>query len=251
MQQRRPRLCANIVELDGIGALARFVDSGSDIALLVEVLHAIYRILEVEETETWLEYDRYVQHYNGIERLGWIFTAFSVKVVMLNLVPSTATHQCGFCRMGGRENFRHCNDCGMLIDTLLFDDHNCKAGKYMSNCPGCQEDDLFSSRDASHEMPCGHDFPGRSFLETMPVNGMAMDEGDEGNSCSKVGVRPMDAIRGSTYTTTSVLHNLEYYQLGTTLACCAYRCFPPSPVSWNKGAAGQRLVCLLLYQVAS
>jgi len=63
--------------------------------------------------------------------------------------------QCGFCRVGGRDNFTHCNDCGMCIDTQLFDDHNCKAGKYMSNCPICQED-LFSSRFASHEMPCGH-----------------------------------------------------------------------------------------------
>mmetsp|Transcript_8080 Transcript_8080/g.12500 ORF Transcript_8080/g.12500 Transcript_8080/m.12500 type:complete len:289 (-) Transcript_8080:84-950(-) len=62
---------------------------------------------------------------------------------------------CGFCRVGGAENFRHCDDCGMCIDALLFDDHNCKAGKYESNCPVCQEY-LFSSRTASHEMPCGH-----------------------------------------------------------------------------------------------
>lgn len=63
--------------------------------------------------------------------------------------------KCGFCRVGGRENFTHCDECGMCIDALLFDDHNCKSGKYMSNCPVCQED-LFSSRKASHEMPCGH-----------------------------------------------------------------------------------------------
>jgi len=62
---------------------------------------------------------------------------------------------CGFCRVGGAENFKHCHDCGMCIDIELFDDHNCKSGKYQSNCPVCQED-LFSSRDASHEMPCGH-----------------------------------------------------------------------------------------------
>ncbi|KAG7364065.1 zinc-ribbon domain containing protein [Nitzschia inconspicua] len=71
---------------------------------------------------------------------------------------------CGFCRVGGRENFRHCDDCGMCIDALLFDDHNCKAGKYMSNCPVCQED-LFSSRDASHEMPCGHAIHWHCFKE--------------------------------------------------------------------------------------
>jgi len=64
-------------------------------------------------------------------------------------------YDCGFCRVGGRDNFKHCNDCGMCIDVKLFNDHNCKSGKYMSNCPVCQED-LFSSRKATHEMPCGH-----------------------------------------------------------------------------------------------
>lgn len=62
---------------------------------------------------------------------------------------------CGFCRVGGAENFKHCHDCGMCIDTTLYDNHNCKSGKYKSNCPVCQEF-LFSSRSASHEMPCGH-----------------------------------------------------------------------------------------------
>jgi RING finger and CHY zinc finger domain-containing protein 1 len=62
---------------------------------------------------------------------------------------------CGFCRVGGAENFLHCHDCGMCIDKNLYDNHNCKSGKYKSNCPVCQEY-LFSSRSASHEMPCGH-----------------------------------------------------------------------------------------------
>lgn len=62
---------------------------------------------------------------------------------------------CGFCRVGGSENFQHCHDCGMCIDKSLYSNHNCKSGKYKSNCPVCQEF-LFSSRSASHEMPCGH-----------------------------------------------------------------------------------------------
>jgi len=62
---------------------------------------------------------------------------------------------CGFCRVGGAENFQHCHDCGMCIDRSLYTNHNCKSGKYKSNCPVCQEF-LFSSRSASHEMPCGH-----------------------------------------------------------------------------------------------
>ena len=71
---------------------------------------------------------------------------------------------CGFCRVGGGENFQHCQDCGMCIDKQLFQDHNCKVGKYMSNCPVCQED-LFSSRDASHELPCGHAIHWHCFRE--------------------------------------------------------------------------------------
>eukprot|EP00592_Proboscia_alata_P008301 CAMPEP_0194355184 /NCGR_PEP_ID=MMETSP0174-20130528/3152_1 /TAXON_ID=216777 /ORGANISM="Proboscia alata, Strain PI-D3" /LENGTH=757 /DNA_ID=CAMNT_0039124381 /DNA_START=60 /DNA_END=2333 /DNA_ORIENTATION=- len=73
-------------------------------------------------------------------------------------------HDCGFCRVGGRDNFRHCHDCGMCIDATLFGEHSCKIGKYMSNCPVCQED-LFSSRSASHEMPCGHAIHWHCFRE--------------------------------------------------------------------------------------
>lgn len=64
-------------------------------------------------------------------------------------------HDCGFCRVGGAHNFQHCNACGMCIDKNLYHSHNCQSGKYRSNCPVCQEY-LFSSRSASHEMPCGH-----------------------------------------------------------------------------------------------
>lgn len=71
---------------------------------------------------------------------------------------------CGFCRVGGGDNFKHCLDCGMCIDRQVFCDHNCKVGKYMSNCPVCQED-LFSSRDASHELPCGHAIHWHCFRE--------------------------------------------------------------------------------------
>ena len=45
---------------------------------------------------------------------------------------------CGLCRVGGTENFKHCHDCGIDIDITQFNEHSCKAGKYMSNCPICQ-----------------------------------------------------------------------------------------------------------------
>ncbi|KAL7558435.1 hypothetical protein ACA910_015776 [Epithemia clementina (nom. ined.)] len=71
---------------------------------------------------------------------------------------------CGFCRVGGAENFQHCDGCGMCIDRNLFDTHHCKDGKYKSNCPVCQEN-LFDSRAASHEMPCGHAIHWECFRE--------------------------------------------------------------------------------------
>jgi len=71
---------------------------------------------------------------------------------------------CGLCRVGGTENFKHCHDCGIDIDITQFNEHSCKAGKYMSNCPICQED-LFCSRRESHEMPCGHAIHWHCFRE--------------------------------------------------------------------------------------
>lgn len=72
--------------------------------------------------------------------------------------------ECGFCRVGGAENFQHCNGCGMCIDQTLYDTHHCKDGKYKANCPVCQEN-LFDSRTASHEMPCGHAIHWECFRE--------------------------------------------------------------------------------------
>ena len=37
---------------------------------------------------------------------------------------------CGFCRVGGRESFRHCDRCCMCISVNVYDDHNCMKDKY-------------------------------------------------------------------------------------------------------------------------
>jgi RING finger and CHY zinc finger domain-containing protein 1 len=71
---------------------------------------------------------------------------------------------CGFCRIGGTENFQHCHDCGMCIDRTLFATHHCRAERYRTDCPVCQEY-LFNSRRASHEMPCGHAIHWHCFRE--------------------------------------------------------------------------------------
>jgi RING finger/CHY zinc finger protein 1 len=63
--------------------------------------------------------------------------------------------ECGFCRVGGVENFRHCNECCMCISVHVFQTHNCFKDKYKNNCPVCRED-MFSSRQSPQDLPCGH-----------------------------------------------------------------------------------------------
>jgi len=104
---------------------------------------------------------------NNCRNCGVTFGAYHCNICNLWMSAEENPYhcvECGFCRVGGKENFKHCFDCGMCIDAFLFNDHNCKVGKYMSNCPVCQED-LFSSRSASHEMPCGHAIHWHCFRE--------------------------------------------------------------------------------------
>jgi len=63
--------------------------------------------------------------------------------------------QCGFCRVGGQENFRHCSECCMCISVNVFQTHRCFKDKYKNNCPVCRED-MFSSRQSPQDLPCGH-----------------------------------------------------------------------------------------------
>jgi RING finger/CHY zinc finger protein 1 len=110
---------------------------------------------------------RHVHFSNNCVNCGIQFGLYHCNICNLWMSDAERPYHCqdcGFCRVGGRESFRHCHDCGMCIDAQLFDEHNCKAGKYMSNCPVCQED-LFSSRHASHEMPCGHAIHWHCFKE--------------------------------------------------------------------------------------
>ena len=64
-------------------------------------------------------------------------------------------NECGFCRVGGVESFRHCTECCMCISVNVFHTHNCFKDKYKNNCPVCRED-MFSSRQSPQDLPCGH-----------------------------------------------------------------------------------------------
>lgn len=62
---------------------------------------------------------------------------------------------CGFCRVGGGANFKHCTGCGMCISADSFETHKCLKDKYKSECPVCRED-LFTSRREPTDLICGH-----------------------------------------------------------------------------------------------
>ncbi|CDW77578.1 UNKNOWN [Stylonychia lemnae] len=63
--------------------------------------------------------------------------------------------KCGICRVGGIENNYHCDICGCCYQLAMKDSHNCKPQRLNNDCAVCMED-LFSSRDPSVFLRCGH-----------------------------------------------------------------------------------------------
>ncbi|KAK9929384.1 hypothetical protein M0R45_026486 [Rubus argutus] len=62
-------------------------------------------------------------------------------------------HQCGICRLGGRENYSHCKKCGGCLENFLRDNHTCV--NLRQDCPICDEF-LFESMKEFKPMNCGH-----------------------------------------------------------------------------------------------
>jgi RING finger/CHY zinc finger protein 1 len=62
--------------------------------------------------------------------------------------------KCGFCRVGGRDNFIHCDNCHMCIGKDIFETHKCIQVKE-SLCPICMSD-LYTSTDKIIPLLCGH-----------------------------------------------------------------------------------------------
>jgi RING finger/CHY zinc finger protein 1 len=63
--------------------------------------------------------------------------------------------KCGICRVGGRENFFHCEVCGVCLSNIMKSDHKCIKERMALDCPVCL-DDIYSSRDPTIFMLCGH-----------------------------------------------------------------------------------------------
>ncbi|XP_017030027.1 RING finger and CHY zinc finger domain-containing protein 1 [Drosophila kikkawai] len=65
-------------------------------------------------------------------------------------------HGCGICRIGGAENFFHCEVCNMCLPIQLkIDGHRCVENISRSHCPVCLGD-IHTSRIPCHIPDCGH-----------------------------------------------------------------------------------------------
>jgi RING finger/CHY zinc finger protein 1 len=69
---------------------------------------------------------------------------------------------CGFCRVGGRQNYAHCATCQLCM--AAGREHACRADSGRNACPLCYED-IFTSRMAAHILPCGHALHFPCYLE--------------------------------------------------------------------------------------
>ncbi|CAD7698853.1 unnamed protein product, partial [Ostreobium quekettii] len=62
---------------------------------------------------------------------------------------------CGICRVGGRENFFHCDTCNCCYTKDIQGSHVCVQNSMHRNCPVCYEY-LFDSRRNVSVLRCGH-----------------------------------------------------------------------------------------------
>ena len=101
------------------------------------------------------------------EKCGIRFAGYYCKVCKLfddDYVKKKIFHceDCGICRVGGREQTFHCHGCGCCMGLPLKDNHECKSDRLNEDCAVCLEK-LFTSRDASHFLRCGHSMHGSCF----------------------------------------------------------------------------------------
>jgi len=72
---------------------------------------------------------------------------------------------CGFCRVGGKDNFIHCDKCNMCIVKTTFETHKC-LNIIETLCPICMSD-LFTSTTGVIQMKCGHYIHSKCFGELL------------------------------------------------------------------------------------
>lgn len=70
--------------------------------------------------------------------------------------PIYHCEECGFCRVGKRENFRHCSKCSMCITNESWAGHNCKPEQTKNACPVCKKSGpMWNGHALVTFLPCG------------------------------------------------------------------------------------------------
>jgi RING finger/CHY zinc finger protein 1 len=62
---------------------------------------------------------------------------------------------CGICRIGPQSLYFHCETCNACLSISQRNSHQCRENALKNHCPICQED-LFTSRQNSIALRCGH-----------------------------------------------------------------------------------------------
>ncbi|WIA44124.1 hypothetical protein OEZ86_010466 [Tetradesmus obliquus] len=63
---------------------------------------------------------------------------------------------CGICRVGRRDEFRHCDGCGCCLRRKVMREHACRHNCLEAACPICLSGPLSDSQSPAHKLPCGH-----------------------------------------------------------------------------------------------
>ena len=116
---------------------------------------------------------------------------------------------CGLCRVGGRDNFYHCNKCDHCIRIEAKDSHNCVSLK--QDCPVCMQD-MQDSRMTVYILDCGHPMH-TECLENYIINQLACP------ICKKSIINPLEYEASMDMKVAETPMPLEYKDVKMKIIC--------------------------------
>jgi RING finger/CHY zinc finger protein 1 len=92
------------------------------------------------------------------------------SILINNINTNTQIYHCkdcGICRMGIKDNYKHCSKCNSCYHKKSLDNHNCIGNLKEENCPICMKDIWGAFRDSSQLLKCGHSVHSKCFIESL------------------------------------------------------------------------------------
>ena len=81
--------------------------------------------------------------------------------------PTYHCDKCGICRLGKKEEHKHCNNCNLCLPLKTFDNHVCKLDIKGENCPICLKSLWNTQNETIKILDCGHCVHSKCFLENI------------------------------------------------------------------------------------